>query len=359
MKKMALFVILVLIISISGCVKEKPNQINVSENSPPSCSVHVSPSSGYAPLTVTFSLSASDSDGWIKSWSLDVDNDGSAEFSGFGAPPSMENYTYSSAGTYTANLTVVDNNNTRAFSLIVVKIYKHQNKEYLMVAEWNLQIFGVKKASNETLLNYYADKIDDYDVCVVQEIRDKTGTAIQKLAAKLPGYHYILSQRAGTTSSKEQYAIFYDDRVTLISYHDYTPELQDEFERPPFEAKFRSGNWTFTLYTIHTKPSNVYEELTNLEKLVDDPKDDTIILGDLNADGSYYDENNIAQFTSWDWVITNDMDTTVASSNNTYDRIIINSAAENNFVRAGVMNDVTKDKSDHYLVYAVFDCSHA
>ena len=85
----------------------------------------------------------------------------------------------------------------------------------------------------------------------------------------------------------------------------------------------------------------------------------TYSAGDLNADGSYYDENNIAQFTSWDWVITNDMDTTVASSNNTYDRIIINSAAEDNFVRAGVMNDVTKEESDHYLVYAVFDTSHA
>ena len=58
--------------------------------------------------------------------------------------------------------------------------------------------------------------------------------------------------RAGTTSSKEQYAIFYDDKVTLITYHDYTPELQDEFERPPLEVEFKANNWTFTLYTIHT-----------------------------------------------------------------------------------------------------------
>jgi len=112
---------------------------------------------------------------------------------------------------------------------------------------------------------------------------------------------------------------------------------------------------TFTLYTIHTKPDDVYSELTNLENLVGAPTGDTIILGDLNADGSYYDEDNIQHFTSWKWVITNDMDTTVAASDNTYDRIIINNAAENNFISAGVMNDVTKDESDHYLVYAVFD----
>lgn len=51
------------------------------------------------------------------------------------------------------------------------------------------------------------------------------------------------------------------------------------------------------------------------------------------------------------------MDTTVAASNNTYDRIIINQYAENNFIKAGVMKDVTPAESDHYLVYAVFDAS--
>lgn len=35
--------------------------------------------------------------------------------------------------------------------------------------------------------------------------------------------------------------------------------------------------------------------------------------------------------------------------------IIINNATENNFISAGVMSDVTKDESDHYLVYAVFN----
>jgi len=225
----------------------------------------------------------------------------------------------------------------------------------ISIASWNLQIFGQSKASNETLLEYYADKLDDYDVFVVQEIRDKSGTAIEKLADRLPEYSYIISERAGTTSSKEQYAIFYNSRITLVSQHDWTEEKQGEFERPPFQATFTVSNWTFTIYTIHTKPSNVYSELTHLEELIGEPQEDTIILGDLNADGSYYDEENKEHFVNWSWVITDDMDTTVAESSNTYDRIIINSAAENNFIRAGVMDDVTKEQSDHYLVYAVFD----
>lgn len=330
--------------------------LNPTQNIPPTCSISANVTQGYTPLDVTFSLFANDSDGYIVSWKLDCNGDGIEDYHGNGEPPSTLSYTYQNAGTYVANLTVEDNNSTFAYDTVTIIVYQHEVKN-ITIASWNLQIFGVKKASNETLLNYYADKIDDYDVCIIQEIRDKTGTAIQKLAAKLPQYHYIISQRAGTTSSKEQYAIFYDDKVMLISYHDYTPELQDEFERPPLEAEFKANNWTFTLYTIHTKPSNVYQELTNLENLVDNPNKDTIILGDLNADGSYYDEDNIQHFTNWDWVITNDMDTTVAASNNTYDRIIINQYAENNFIKAGVMKDVTSDESDHYLIYAVFNVS--
>ena len=223
------------------------------------------------------------------------------------------------------------------------------------IASWNLQIFGPTKASNQTLLSYYADKIDDYDLFIVQEIRDVSGTAIKQLADKLPAYDYIISKRAGRSTSKEQYAIFYNNRSRIVNQSDWTNEKQNEFERPPFQATFSVQNWTFTLYTIHTKPIDVSNELTYLENLTGASKNDTIILGDLNADGSYYDENNIVHFTSWKWVITNNMDTTVAASNNTYDRIIINNATVNNYLNAGVMSNVTKDQSDHYLVYAIFN----
>jgi hypothetical protein len=227
--------------------------------------------------------------------------------------------------------------------------------ENILIASWNLQIFGPTKGSNETLLNYYAEKLDDYDIFIIQEIRDSAGQAIVNLANKLPAYDYIISERAGRSSSKEQYAIFYNNRATLNSQYDWTPERQIEFERPPFQATFTVEDWTFTLCTIHTKPTDVPNEMTHLEAIVGDPTGDTIILGDLNADGSYYNEDNIQHFTDWNWVITNDIDTTVAASDNTYDRIIINNYVDNNYVNKGVMNDVVKGQSDHYLVYAEFD----
>jgi len=225
----------------------------------------------------------------------------------------------------------------------------------LSIACWNLQIFGPSKASNETLLYYYAEKLDDYDIFIIQEIRDISGTAIEALAEKLPAYEYIISNRAGQSSSKEQYAVFYNDRAALIDSYDYHAEYQEDMQRPPLKVTFISNNWTFTLYTIHTQPDNVPGELSILETIVGNPTGDTIILGDLNADGSYYSEDNIVQFTDWNWAITNDLDTTVAASDNTYDRIIINDATGNNFLSVGVMDDVTKSQSDHYLVYGYFN----
>lgn len=225
----------------------------------------------------------------------------------------------------------------------------------ISISCWNLQIFGPSKASNDTLLTYYVDKLDDYDISIIQEIRDISGEAIQILASKLPSYKYIISNRAGLTASKEQYAIFYNSRVTLLNSYDYQEQYQDSFQRPPLEVTFKSNNWTFTIWTIHTSPEYVPGELSILEDIIMNPEEDTIIIGDLNADGDYYNENNLLHFEDWHWVIDNDQDTTVSTSNdNTYDRIILNDEAKNNFISAGVVRDVSADQSDHYLIYGYF-----
>lgn len=228
----------------------------------------------------------------------------------------------------------------------------------ISIACWNLQIFGPSKASNHTLIDYYVEKLDDYDIFIVQEIRDASGEAIEILAQEFPDYEYILSNRAGQSSSKEQYAVFYNNQSTFVDYYDYQSEYQDEMQRPPLKVIFTSNNWTFTLFTIHTQPSNVPGELSIMEAIIGNTTGDTIIIGDLNADGSYYDEDNIEHFTDWSWVVTNDIDTTVATSDNTYDRIMINEETENNYVSFGVMDDVNKDQSDHYLIHANFN-NHA
>ncbi|MCX9083200.1 MAG: right-handed parallel beta-helix repeat-containing protein [Candidatus Methanoperedens sp.] len=73
-------------------------------------------------MDVTFTMSASDTDGSIASWSLDVDNDGTAEYSGAGNPPATQAYTYVVDGTYIAKLTVTDDEGATAFDTVKIQV---------------------------------------------------------------------------------------------------------------------------------------------------------------------------------------------------------------------------------------------
>src|SRR6056297_464714 len=50
-------------------------------------------------------------------------------------------------------------------------VHEEPSDDYLSLANWNLQIFGVSKASDQELMNDYASIISDYDIVFIQEIR--------------------------------------------------------------------------------------------------------------------------------------------------------------------------------------------
>ena len=93
-----------------------------SINQHPTCSLFANPRSGKAPLTVTFSISASDPDGWISAWVLDVDGDGNADYSGTGNPPSTQEHTYTTEGSYTTILMVSDNDGATASDVETINV---------------------------------------------------------------------------------------------------------------------------------------------------------------------------------------------------------------------------------------------
>ncbi len=224
-----------------------------------------------------------------------------------------------------------------------------QNSSF-KIANWNLQIFGVSKSSNSTLMAKYASEIGKYDIIFVQEIRDSSGAAFQKLCSLLPQYDCTVSSRAGQTSSKEQYGIIYRKGIHLLSVNDFNPQYQTEFQRPPVLAVFNITRYNLKIYNIHTDPDKVASELGRLESMVDS-SGDTMILGDLNADCSYYNPLKSTDFDSWFWAIKDNEDTTVASTDCAYDRIILNNNAESEFIGFGIDKNVTSDISDHYLVW--------
>ncbi len=262
-------------------------------------------------------------------------------------------------------------------------------EEILRVGAFNIQVFGVKKASNSKTMSTLAEILRTYDIVAVQEIRDSSQTALPALIKVVnsegANYSYVVSERLGRTSSKEQYAYIYNsDRVKLES-EPYTypePEGTDPFHRQPYIATFEDKNETFSLVliTIHTDPDEATEEINSLSTVLDSTRqifpeeDNFVLMGDLNADGSYFDEdkaNSLNCCGEYCWLIDNSMDTMTGDTNCTYDRIIITEDMEPYFTgNSGVfrydleynLNSEEADAvSDHYPVYAefVFDSTGA
>lgn len=226
-------------------------------------------------------------------------------------------------------------------------------KNCISIANWNIQTFGAAKweSSGERILEI----LPNYDIIFIQEIRDKSGESFDSLCNDLQGYKCAISSRAGRTSSKEQYGIVYRRDIEIENIIDYNldPRANELWERPPVRVDFKVNNYDFSAYNIHTKPDDAGREMEYLESLVsrEENNDDVIILGDLNADGFYYDEDSISIFKDYKWIIDNSMDTTVAKSDNTYDRIILNKDMNREYKSKGAYKDITEDISDHYPVW--------
>ena len=92
------------------------------QNISPTCSLTASPVSGTCPLLVTFLISAEDTDGSIASWDLDIDNDGVTEYYGTGDPPASQQHTYELPSTYTANLTVTDDEGSTSSATAAITV---------------------------------------------------------------------------------------------------------------------------------------------------------------------------------------------------------------------------------------------
>ena len=257
------------------------------------------------------------------------------------------------------------------------------SNETLRIGAFNIQVFGISKASKPEVMDVLADIIRTYDVIAIQEIRDASQTALPSLVdlvnADGSQYDYVVSERLGRTTSKEQYAyIFNTDTVEIINTpHTYPePSNTDPFHREPYIASFKAlgGNFDATFIVIHTDPDEATAEINGLGAVVSYAQgsyldeQDFIVMGDLNADGAYFDEEGTSSLSGGEyyWVINDGVDTTTKSTEYTYDRIIITDSAVSDFtgdagiyrfdIEYGLSEDETTAVSDHYPVYAEYWC---
>jgi len=265
----------------------------------------------------------------------------------------------------------------------------------ISIASFNLRVFGTSKASHPEVMEILSDIISRYDLVAVQEIRDESGKAIQDLLdlvdSKDSNYKMIIGVRLGRTSSKEQYAFFYDSSKLQLEGTPYEFDddndgstvnkvddtgLNDLFEREPYLAHFRTirGDFDFVIGDIHTKPSSATKEISYLPMVIADAskhygETDVLVVGDFNANGSYFNENTyLGDFPAgkFIWLIGNSVGTNVARSDRTYDRMVgTESMAEDYEGQSGTLRfdqvfDLKAmglkplDVSDHYLVWVEF-----
>ncbi|MEW6748464.1 MAG: endonuclease/exonuclease/phosphatase family protein [Candidatus Micrarchaeota archaeon] len=256
----------------------------------------------------------------------------------------------------------------------------------LTIATFNIQVFGESKRSKPGVMDVLTTIARRYDFMAIQEIRDSSETTLpiyleQINALPGPDYEAISSPRLGRTSSKENYAFIYDPEVlSLIPGTDYTfqdpPEgaSTDLFQREPFIARFEKidGSFDFVIITIHTDPDETPQELSDLPLVLQDAmerfpdEDDFIMLGDMNADCSYLSQSYPLELrnSSFTWVVPDDADTTVKSTDCAYDRIIFTRATDDDFTgewgifrfdeEYGLNESQAEEVSDHYPVWARF-----
>ncbi|MBR6011939.1 MAG: endonuclease/exonuclease/phosphatase family protein, partial [Methanomicrobium sp.] len=169
------------------------------------------------------------------------------------------------------------------------------DSDLLKIGSFNIQVFGQSKSAKTDVMNVLADIIRTYDIIAVQEIRDSSGTALDNLLRQVnsdgSSYAYLVSERLGRTSSKEQYAYVYNTRTVSPIGSAFTyPQTSDIFHRTPYIASFKSnaGIFNATFAVIHTDPDDAANEIKSLYEVAEYAKgvlpadEPVIVMGDYN-----------------------------------------------------------------------------
>jgi endonuclease/exonuclease/phosphatase family metal-dependent hydrolase len=246
----------------------------------------------------------------------------------------------------------------------------------LRVFSFNIQIFGRAKMSKPDVVSILSDIVSLADVIAIQEVRAASIEPVEQFMRMLPArYAYVIGPREGRSSSKEQFWIIYDTYKVRVLAAEAWPDPDDIFERNPFAVFFQTlDKFDFIVIDNHIQPNNAYKEINAMPGVVDYYRrnwneTDILLVGDFNADGSYYDERflwDVFPAEQYRIVISNEYDTSVAAAENTYDRIIITSSALEDYAeKCGVLrfdelynfeqySIRPRDVSDHYPIWAEF-----
>ncbi|XP_031700144.1 deoxyribonuclease I-like 1-like isoform X1 [Anarrhichthys ocellatus] len=238
-----------------------------------------------------------------------------------------------------------------AVLLFVVGLCVSNTTSSLKICAFNVQSFGESKANNKKVMGILLKILSRCDLCLIQEVRDSKGAAIQDLVKDLNSrfdksnsYSYVESERLGRTTYKEQYVYIYRSNVLTVKEHYQYPKLEGEgtnetdvFSREPFIVRFHSPTTLvkdLVLIGQHTSPRSAMKEMNELYTVFKGiykkwKTDNVMILGDLNAGCSYvtikgWRAVRLRSDPNFRWLIGDEQDTTVREKTHcAYDRIIV------------------------------------
>jgi endonuclease/exonuclease/phosphatase family metal-dependent hydrolase len=201
----------------------------------------------------------------------------------------------------------------------------------IRIATWNLRKFSERDGAGQ----YPPDLVEiagiikaaQFDLIAIQEVQ-REGQIVEKLRRQLnEPWRHVVSERTG---NNERYAFLYrGDRVDIVDGSAKLivgPETV-VFDRVPFAASFRAGNFDFMLVTVHLSFADHARraaEATALaglaRRMVESGSEkDLIVLGDFNEQRQ---RPNLGLFERDGWMKLN-RDATNLGSSEVYDNLLI------------------------------------
>jgi deoxyribonuclease-1-like protein len=208
----------------------------------------------------------------------------------------------------------------------------------ILVASFNIQNTGASKLGDSQVASGLVSIIRHFDIVALQEVRGTPDYVFTILVNALNEgedgpYAFVSGEPVGSSGHLEQYGFIYDRTRVHHEPGDQETYPLTGLVRPPLLARFSTlGGLDFVLATVHVKPDEAQAEIDELVYVMKYGRDrfpsqkDVVVLGDFNADCSYFSEaGNASPFRSdaYHWVIGDHLDTNVAGSECTYDRIVI------------------------------------
>ena len=201
----------------------------------------------------------------------------------------------------------------------------------IRIATWNLRKFSERSGAGQ----YPPDLVEiagiikaaQFDLIAIQEVQ-REGQIVEKLRRQLnEPWRHVVSERTG---NNERYAFLYrGDRVDMVdgSAHLVLGAETAVFDRAPFTASFRAGQFDFVLLTVHLSYTDHARRAAEAgalaalaRRMVDGGAEkDLIVLGDFNEQ---HQRGNLHIFEEQGWTKIN-RDATNLSSTETYDNLLI------------------------------------